>query len=199
MGLGIAADHLHRAAQVAGRGNAQLARARGHHRAADVFRNHRALGRQAVEVAIALVAQRHAVHRVAQLADREAVDEELGVLLIVAPRIGGDVEHAGQRLDRLEGEAPGRIFWISLAGMAVAERVDLAVTTMLAPVSALSAFSAGASSARTPVAAMPEAQAPRNRTRRNALIGDMERSPTWAQPTPGIRRPVGHLDGGAMT
>ncbi len=99
---------LDRAAEIAVRGGGEIARAGRHDHAADILRDHRALRRQAVVIAIALVAERQAVHRIAELLPAEAVDEDLRVLLVIAPRVGGDVEHAGQRLDRLQRRDAGQ-------------------------------------------------------------------------------------------
>ncbi|EEF25505.1 conserved hypothetical protein, partial [Ricinus communis] len=105
---GIGRIGLHRAAQVAVRGGGEIAGTRRHDDAADILRDHRALRRKAVVVAIALVAQRNAVHRVAELVAGKAMDEDLGVLLVVPPGVGRDVEHAGQRLDRLQRRDAGQ-------------------------------------------------------------------------------------------
>ena len=97
-----------RAAQIAVRRGGKIARAGRDDDAADVFRNHRALRRQAVVIAVALVAERDAVHRIAELVAGKAMDEDLGVLFVVPPRIGGDVQHAGQRLDCFERADAGQ-------------------------------------------------------------------------------------------
>ena len=70
--------------------------------AADVFADDRALRRQAVVIAVLLVAERHAVHRVAELLAAEAVHEQRDVLLVVAPRVGGLEADAGQGFQRLQ-------------------------------------------------------------------------------------------------
>ena len=108
LGRRITAESLDGAAQVAGRGHAQRARARRQGHAADVFRGHGARDRQAVVVAVLLVAQRHAIQGVAQLLGREAVDEQREVLLVVAPRIGGPIDDAGQELDGLQRISAGK-------------------------------------------------------------------------------------------
>lgn len=97
-----------RAAEIAVRRGGEIAGAGRHDDPADILRNDRALRRQAIVIAVALVAQRHAVHRVAELVAGKAVDEDLRVLLVIAPGIGGDVKHAGQGLDRLERRDAGQ-------------------------------------------------------------------------------------------
>ena len=101
-GRGVGREGFNRAAQIVGRRSAEIARAGGDDHAADVLRDHRPLRRKSVVVAVVLVAQRDPVHRVAELLEIEAVDEDLGILLVGPPRIGCDVEHAGQGLHCLQ-------------------------------------------------------------------------------------------------
>ncbi|MNS71278.1 hypothetical protein D3C72_1046420 [compost metagenome] len=98
------------AAQVAGRGRGQIARARRQHDAAHVFADHGALWRQAVVVAVLLVAQRHAIHGVAQLLARKAMHEQRQVLFVVAPRVGRLEADARQGLQGFQGIRAGQDF-----------------------------------------------------------------------------------------
>ena len=98
------------AAQVAGRGRRQVARARGQHDAAHVFADHGALRRQAVVVAVLLVTERHAIHGVAELLAGKAMHEQRQVLLVVAPWIGRLEADARQGLQGFQGIRAGQDF-----------------------------------------------------------------------------------------
>ena len=104
----IAGEGFHSTAQIGGRSHAQRAGARRQRHAADILAGEGARRRQAVIVAILLVAQRHAVHGEAQLLGGEAMHHQRQVLLVVAPRIGGLIDHARQGFDRLQRTDAGQ-------------------------------------------------------------------------------------------
>ena len=93
---GRAAFELQRAAQIAGRGGAERARTLRNGGAADIFGNNRAADMQAVDVAIAHVAERHAVERKAELVLVEAAQRDARRPFIGAKGVGGLEIDAGQ-------------------------------------------------------------------------------------------------------
>ncbi len=106
--LRVAGEGVDRAAEVRGRRRAEVAGAARQRHPRDVFADDGALRRQAVVVAVLLVAQGHAIERVAELLRVEAVDVERDVLLVVAERVGGQIGHAGQGLQRLQRADAGQ-------------------------------------------------------------------------------------------
>ena len=108
-GLGrIAREGVDRAAQIASGRHAQGPGARRQVHPRDVLAADGAGRREAIVVAVLLIAERHAVERITQLLRREAVDEQRQVLLVVAPGVGGHIDHARQGLDRLQWADPGK-------------------------------------------------------------------------------------------
>ena len=99
---GIAGKSLDRAAQIAGRGDAKRPAPGGQTHAGDVFARQRARRAEAVVIAILLVAQRHAIQGKAELLGGETMDHQGFILLVIAPGIGGLIDHPRQGVDRLE-------------------------------------------------------------------------------------------------
>mmetsp|Transcript_66503 Transcript_66503/g.156979 ORF Transcript_66503/g.156979 Transcript_66503/m.156979 type:complete len:684 (-) Transcript_66503:1861-3912(-) len=96
-GLGrVGGVELQRAAEVAGRGRVQRAGALRQVGAGHVLAADGAADVEAVQVAIAHVAQGHAVEREAELVLREGAHREAGGPLVVAQRVGRLEVHAGQ-------------------------------------------------------------------------------------------------------
>ena len=100
---GAAADESDRATQIAARSRAERARALGHVHAADVLRDDGARDVQAVVVAVAHVAQRHAVEGEAQLVLVEAAQHDARGPFIVAEGIGRLEADARKALNGLQG------------------------------------------------------------------------------------------------
>ncbi len=104
----VAADIGHRAAQVAGRGDAEAGDAGGEIGAVEILGDQRAADGEAVIIVIGAVAERHAVERIAEMRGAEAAHLEGQRLLVEAQRVDRLRHHARQEVQRLLHAAAGR-------------------------------------------------------------------------------------------
>ena len=128
----IAREEFQRAAEIVGRLGAERAGALRHPDLADILAGDRAADVEAVDVAVAGVAEGNAVEREAELVLVEAADRDARGPFIGAEGIGGLEVDAGQFLDRLQGAGAGGEFGdvaagelLDLAGLAAADHHDM--------------------------------------------------------------------------
>jgi hypothetical protein len=152
-----------RAAEVAGRGDAEAGDAGRQVGAAQVLGDQRAADGQAVVVVVGAVAERHAVQRVAEVGGVEAAHLQGQRLLVDAQGVDRLGHHARQEVQRLLDAGAGRQHvqvrrqqGRDRAGLAAADDDDRS-SSLCCPRSRVAAFAAGASAACAWVANMRQA------------------------------------------